>query len=120
MVCIRAHSFPTGVMAAHNKLKMLLGEIEKPKIYGRSRPEKGQIVYYAAAEKESVNPESKSEFTDITLPCGTYVAVDIIDFMENISAIGNTFQKLLQKPDLDPNGYCVEYYNTDRDAWCGF
>jgi hypothetical protein len=38
--------------------------------------------------------------------------------MQNIPKVKETFQKLLAQPDVDPNGYCLEWYLNDKDMKC--
>jgi hypothetical protein len=36
--------------------------------------------------------------------------------MKDISGIRETFDKLLSHPDIDPDGYCVEWYLSNKDV----
>ncbi len=38
--------------------------------------------------------------------------------MKDLPAIGNTFQQMIARPDIDPEGYCVEWYLSDKDVQC--
>jgi len=38
--------------------------------------------------------------------------------MKNIPAIGETFQKIIADPRIDPQGVCVEWYFNNKDVRC--
>ena len=42
----------------------------------------------------------------------------INNYMKDIPAIGNAFQQLTALPDIDAQGYCVEWYLNDKDVKC--
>jgi hypothetical protein len=117
--CIKATSFPEGVLAAHQLLHSLFAFDGKRKFYGISRPEgKGAIAYWAAVEKQdddNVQDERPEEFV---ISKGQYSGIDIKNFRNDIPAIGRTFQQLLMHPELDPNGYCLEWYYNMNDVRC--
>ncbi len=116
--CVAAVSFPGGVMDAHNKIHALIPANETRKYFGISRPNKGQIAYWAAAELNKNEIGTVNCDISIVLKKGKYIAATIKDFMSDLSAIGNTFQQMLANPDIDPNGYCVEWYFNDKDIRC--
>lgn len=118
LCCIKATSFPAGVMDAHKKIHELVPAKEGRRYFGISRPEKGSIVYQAAAE---IRPDEAHELkceSTVTLPGGRYISHTIKDFMKDVPAIGKTFQEMLATPGIDPNGYCVEWYLNDTDVQC--
>ena len=115
---VPATSFPDGVMAAHKKIHSLAPFSAGRKYFGLSRPETGVIAYKAAAE-ESFDGEGASLNCDsLVLKKGKYVSTIIKDFMSNMPAIGAAFRQLLSNPEIDPNGYCVEWYFNDTDLQC--
>ncbi len=119
VLCVQAASFPDGIMAAYDKLKALLPATDKRMLYGISYPEKvGKIIYKAAAEAKFPGEGEQYNCESFILKKGDYMSEVVYDFMNHISSIGNTFQKMLQHPDLDPNGYCVEMYLNDKDVQC--
>jgi hypothetical protein len=52
------------------------------------------------------------------IPNGTYIGVEIPDFMNHISEIGKSFRELLSTPDIDANGFCLEMYFGENDVRC--
>jgi len=118
VLCVTATSFPDGVMAAHQEILQLAPETNASRYYGLSRPEKGVITYKAAAEELYAGEGAEKGLEVITIRAGKYIGKDITDFMNNIAAIGQTFQQILQEPGIDPNGYCVEWYYNEKDVRC--
>lgn len=117
---VNATSFPNGVLTAFEKLHVHLPFSAERNFYGLSRPENGQgIVYKAAAEMKSTDEAEKFKLDVMVIPKGTYIAETVNDFIQDVSRIGATFDKLLKVPNLDPQGYCVEWYlSNDKDVMC--
>ena len=114
---VTAKSFPDGIEEAHKKLHELLPSMDR-RYFGVSRPEDGVIVYRAAAEEKEEGEAEKLNLDTLILKKGKYISKTIKDFMQNIPEIGKTFQDLLKNPDIDPEGYCVEWYYNDKDVKC--
>ncbi len=118
VLCITATSFPDGVMAAHQEIHKLSPETNARRYYGLSRPAKDVITYKAAAEELYEGEGAEKGMEVLTIRAGKYIGKDIIDFMKNIATIGQTFQQILQEPNIDPQGYCVEWYYNEKDVRC--
>ena len=119
VICIKADSFSMGVKAAHEKLHSLIPFSTDRKYFGISwGGEHGAIHYQAAAEiltpEESKLPETKP----FTIRKGKYMSIVIKDYMNDIQSIGRTFSQLLLLENLDPNGYCLEWYISNHDVRC--
>ena len=113
---VKATSFPEGISEATNKLHNLFPFTKQRRIFGLSRPEKNNgIVYRAAAEELSEGEAERLGCDTLVIPKGRYVAIAVSDFRKDITSIDRTFQKLLREPNLDPQGYCVEWYATDKE-----
>ena len=116
---INASSFPNGVLAAHQKLHTLIPFTTERKYYGLSRPENGgEIIYKAAAEIITSGEAEKLSLKTVVMKKGNYISKTLHDYMKNLPAIGKTFQLMLKRDDIDPEGYCVEYYLSDNDVQC--
>jgi len=116
---VTASSFPDGVLAAHQKLHSLFPFSTERKYFGLSRPENGDdVVYRAAAEVLESGEAEKLNLETIIIKKGNYVSVVLHDYMKDLPAIGNTFQQMIAHPDIDPQGYCVEWYLNDNDVQC--
>ena len=82
-----------------------------------SRPENGgPIVYRAAAEELEPGEAERLNCKTLMIKKGEYVATEVEGFREDPMAISRAFEKLLQQPGLDPQGYCVEWYATDSES----
>ena len=115
---ITATSFPDGIMDAHNKLHALVTFSAGRKYFGISRPENGAIVYRAAAEEISKGEGEKFNCDTLILRKGEYTCLTVNDYVKDIPAIDKAFKELLSQPDLDPQGYCVEWYVNEKDVKC--
>jgi hypothetical protein len=116
---VPASSFPAGVKAAHEKLHSLVPFSRDRKYFGVSRPENdGGIQYKAAAEELSPGEGKKLNCDTLVLKKGRYAVIDVPDFMNDTPAIGSAFDKLTDLPNIDQQGYCVEWYVNDKDVKC--
>jgi predicted transcriptional regulator YdeE len=114
---VTASSFPEGIMEAFNRLHQLIPGTTKHTLYGISRPENGgQIVYRAATGISSPVEAEKYHLESLTLKKGRYICQKVDHIQNDPQIITETFQNLLQHPDLDPQGYCVEQYEPDEDS----
>jgi hypothetical protein len=118
LLYVTADSFPDGIKTAFDKLQGLLASGDERKYYGISRPEKGNIIYKAAAEEKYSGEAEQLNCDTLVLKKGKYISSEIPDFMNNIPAIGGTFQEMLMRPDIDPEGCCIEVYSDNKDARC--
>lgn len=115
---ITAKSFPENILDAHNTLHTLVPFSKNRNFFGLSRPENGVIVYKAAAEEISSGEAEKFNCDTLVLEKGKYVSLTIQDYVKDVQSISNAFKELLSHPGLDQNGYCVEWYLTDKDVKC--
>jgi hypothetical protein len=116
---VTAKSFPDGIMEAHKALHSLVPFSKERKYFGISRPENGgKIVYKAATEEINPHEAEKLNCETLVLKKGKYIALDIQDYMKDIKSIERAFEKLLSHPDIDPQGYCVEWYLNEKDVRC--
>jgi len=89
--------------------------------FGISQPNpQGTIIYKAAAEELEPGEAEKYGCESFTIRKGKYICIDIKNHMSDAASIGNTFQKLIAQPGIDPKGYCLEWYRnyTDPDVKC--
>ncbi|WP_337044814.1 transcriptional regulator [Emticicia sp. 17c] len=116
---VTAHSFPDGVLAAHQLLHKLIGKPDGRKYFGISFPNhEGIIIYKAAAEALKKDSEQLQTLETYVIRKGDYIYADIHHYMKDVSGIGKTFQNLLANPRIDPNGACIEWYLNDTDVRC--
>ena len=113
-----ASSFPEGIMAAHEKLHSLVPFSLDRKYFGVSRPENGKIQYKAAAEELTPGEGEKYHCKTLVIKRGKYISTTVKDYAKDKQSIQYAFQQLLEQPGLDPQGYCVEWYNSPKDVKC--
>lgn len=113
---VTARSFPEGIEEATHKLHSLFTYTKERKIFGLSRPENnGQIVYKAAAEEMTEGEAEKLGCETMVIPKGIYISIKVNDFRKDIMSIDRAFQQLLNYPNLDPQGFCVEWYSSEKE-----
>ena len=119
VMCVSAESFPAGVMAAHQKLHSIVPPSSERNYYGLSRPEgSGGIMYVAGAEELQSGEAEKLNLKTIIIKKGRYISATVIDYMKDLPSIGSIFQQMIARPDVYPEGYCVEWYLNDKDVQC--
>ena len=119
LICLKAASFPEGIMDAFNKLQESLPNCSERTWYGISKPnEKGEIIYKAAVTELSDMEAEKTGFESFTVTKGIYLTEEIKDWRKNMQMIGETFNKLLQDPELDMESSCIERYTADDEILC--
>ncbi|QPH41332.1 transcriptional regulator [Pedobacter endophyticus] len=117
LLCETATSFPDGVLAAHQKLHRLFPPGQNRRYFGISRRNgQREIIYKAAVEK--ISNDDTQGLAVLIIEAGEFVSELISDFRNDVSQIGQCFQRLLQQPDIDPNGYCLEVYINENDVRC--
>ena len=119
VICIVASSFPEGVKAAHKKLHSLIPFSNQRRYFGISWGQENGIIHYQAAadvmNEDELNIPGTKQFV---IRKGNYMSVVLHDYMEEIAGIGKAFTELLSLPNIDPNGYCLEWYISDREVRC--
>lgn len=117
--CVTARSFPEGIMEAHQKLHSLIPFSSEQKYYGISRPnEKGLIIYKAAVEGLNSKEIQSLGLESFIIRGGSYISILIKDYFKDPLSISKAFQKLISRPDIDPQGYCIESYMGEKDVRC--
>lgn len=119
LMYVTASSFPEGVMAAHQQLHAKIAFNTERKYYGISYPNKnGSIIYKAAAEEMNEGEATEKGLDTFIVKKGVYASIIVPDYMTEKAAIGEAFQKLLKHPQLDPQGFCLEWYLSKTDVQC--
>lgn len=114
---VTAPSFPEGIAEATGRLHSLFPFSRERKIFGLSRPENGgAIVYRAAAEEMEKGEGERLGCETLIVKKGNYISLTVNDFRKDPMVITKAFEQLLAEPNLDPQGYCVEWYATDKEA----
>jgi len=116
---VKAKSFPFGVGGAFTQLRSLLPEGSDRKLYGISNPSGSEGIIYRAAVEEVFPGEGKGKGCETFLiRKGSYISKYLTDWKKDESGVGVAFQELLRHPGIDPNGYCLEIYENEKDVRC--
>ncbi len=119
VIYVQAASFPMGVGDAFQKLHSLAPDAATRTHYGISHMnERGEIVYKAAVEESFPGEAEQLGCETLIIRKGTYASEMLVDWKKDESIIGRTFRELLQHPDLDKKGYCLEIYTSGKDVLC--
>ncbi len=119
---VTAEVFPDSVPQTYEILNARIANAKpERKFFGISCPNaKGVIEYKAAAEELEAGEAEQYGCETFVIKKGPYACITIKNHFEDAASIGNAFQQLLAHPDLDPRGYCLEWYlnYTDPDVKC--
>lgn len=119
VMCITANSFPDGIEAAHQQLHAHFPQKEERRFFGISKPNKqGKIIYKAAAEELREGETASLGLEAFRIKKGHYNTFYIKDYTENPNWIREAFEVLLGQAEVDPDGYCVEWYIGANDVKC--
>ncbi len=119
IIGVRASAFPEGILSAHQQLHQLVPFDTQRRYFALSRPENGQIVYWAGVAEQAANEALQFGLKEEKIiRAGNYKSILIKDYKKDIPAIAKAFEKLKQLPDIDPQGYCVEEIIDDIDLRC--
>lgn len=113
---VTASAFPDGVLDAHAALHQRVPFSADRHYFGISRPENGPVVYRAGTEETEPGEAEKYHCDSLLLKKGTYITLTVHDFRKDPGSIEAAFQQLLAEPGLDPEGYCVEWYENDQET----
>jgi hypothetical protein len=120
VACVKATTFPHGVGQAYKILESKLPSSNNRKFYGISWGDKnGGIIYHAAASQLHPGEAKEYGLETFTIRKGEYISEYLEDWKKDETAIGRTFQKLLNDPRIDKKkGYCLEIYPNSKDVQC--
>jgi hypothetical protein len=118
VICVKASSFPQGVMEAHEKLAAKASNPMERQRYGISHPSGNEIVYKAAATERYAGEAEKLKCERFTIRHGLFLAEYVQDWQKKMDRIQGVFETLLADPRIDPKGYCLEEYIGDHDLRC--
>jgi hypothetical protein len=119
LMYVQAVSFPLGVGGAFKKLEEKLGNNQARPRYGISFSDgKGGITYRAAVEEAFDGEAAQTGCEAFMVHKGTFASIYINDWKKDESSVGRAFNELLQHPQLDPKGYCLEMYPKGNDVRC--
>lgn len=119
VMCLTANKFPEGVAEAHQQLHGKFSLKEERRFFGISHPgPDGKITYKAAAEELREGETEALGLEPFTIQKGHYNCFYLKNFHEDPNWIREAFEILLNQDEVDPNGYCLEWYIGENDVKC--
>lgn len=118
---LQADNFPSGVLHCYEQLEKSIAKVQNRRYFGISWPDQnGNIMYKAAAEIQKNEIPDQYGLDSFTIKKGNYISIYIKDHMSDGKNIPQAFAELLQNPNIDKEGYCLEIYSdfTDADVHC--
>lgn len=116
---VTAKSYPDGILEAFQKLHSLIPFSENRNYISVSRPENTQgVVYRAGARELEQNDLKKMGLESLVIPKGNYHCITIENYKSDVSKIAKAFEELIHQPNIDKNGYCIEWYINHNDVLC--
>ncbi len=114
----KANTFPEGVMDAYQRLHEWVKTPDTRNIYGISYFIPGGIEYLAAAVEEYPGEGAVLGCETYLLPAGTYISEYVEDFRTDMGVFTRIFNEMTSRPDIDPQGCCVEMYIGEHSVRC--
>lgn len=119
VLCVKARSFPEGVLEAFQTIENLHPSMKTRTFYGISNPdETGKIIYKAAVVEAYEGEGAQLGLENFVVEKGEYMTETIMDFTTKIPEIGLSFQRLLTTPGLDLHSSCIEWYKSSNEVMC--
>lgn len=119
VLCVQAETFPNGIMQAYQTLGERLLTNPNRLHYGLSHgTPTGEVIYFAAAEQLQPNEPMELNLIPKIIPAGNYACITVLNYMQNLPSVAQTFRTLLALPNHDTNGMCVEQYINQNDVEC--
>lgn len=119
VVRIRANNYPDGIGGAHQQIQAMVPPDGQRHYFGISHPDQnGQIVYWAAAQEMSRGELKYTGIPSFTIPAGRYYEIEVKDYLSNPRKIENAFKQILLSDNIDPLGFCLEWYYGEKCVKC--
>lgn len=119
LLCVKADRFPEGIKNAFDQLEAVIPRRRDQTLYGISYgTENGQIIYYAAAVENYPGEAESLGLKKFILRSGFYLSVGISNWRSSEARIPLLFSEMLNHPEIDPDGYCLEVYPNLDDLQC--
>lgn len=116
--CIKAKSFPEGILQAFGDIEKFVPDLTGRTLYGISSPVNGVIVYKAAITELFPGEGKKFNCESFVIPKGDYSVQTLHDPAGNPAVFRETFRNLLSTPLLDKTCPCIEWYKSPNEVMC--
>ena len=119
LMCTTVTTFPNGITEAFKSLQHLLTDEQDRPFYGISYfNEEGNIVYKAAATTTSEEEAKRYGLEYFVIPKGRYISETLVNWMDQLPNIGNTFSAMMKDERADSSFPCIEWYKSDIEMMC--
>jgi hypothetical protein len=115
---MKVTTFPNGISNAFDKLmKMIPGGFNRS-FYGISYMEKGNMIYYAAAEELNPGEAEKYGCERLVVEKGQYLAESLHNWRSKVHQVKDIFQELVADNRTDKTKPGVEWYKSEEEMLC--
>jgi hypothetical protein len=118
LICVRAISFPDGIKDAMVKLQQIDSSIANRTLYGISHGSDTGVIYWAAVEEGFKGEGYTFGLEQYTIKKGVYACKELKNIKGKEHKIGEAFNELLEHPQLDEMGECIERYKNENEVLC--
>ena len=116
VIAMEAATFPDGIGAAWRRLEALYPPRKGRRFYGLTRFDEGQLRYFAAVVPPTEQAAAPAGFVRLTMQGGLYARVKLEGWPERTGEFAQVFDHLMERFELSPGGYSVEFYRSQREA----
>ena len=118
LLCIRAKTFPEGIMEAFQEIKNRFGDQAGKECFGFTMQGESGLIYWAAIRRSAVTLSEQEGLELLTIEPGTYATQSIDHWQSKIELIGQTFEKLFSNEEVDPKSPGIEWYQNENELVC--
>jgi hypothetical protein len=111
-----AATFPDGIGAAWRRLEAVYPPRKGRRFYGLTRFDAGQLPYFAAVVPPTEQAAAPAGFVRLIMQGGLYARVKLEGWTERTGEFAQVFDYLMERFELSPGGYSVEFYRSQREA----
>lgn len=118
LLCVRAKTFPEGIMDAFQEVKHRFGDQAGKECFGVTMQGESGLIYWAAVRRSAVTLSEQEDLELLTIAPGTYATQSIDQWQSKIEQIGKTFEELFGNKEVDPKSPGIEWYLNENELAC--
>lgn len=118
VICITATGGRDGGADAMATLRNRLPENERRQFFGIFWPGRDGGTYKAAASTFDSDGDALEGLGHFTIRNGPYNGFYIKDYKSQPGTVAKAFDLLRGEHEVDPDGYCLEWFVNDEDVKC--
>ena len=116
VIAVEAATFPDDIGEAWKRLEALYPPRKGRRFYGLTRFDEGELRYFAAVVPPTPEADAPAGFVRLTMQGGLYARVKLEGWPERTGEFAQVFDYLMERFELSPGGYSVEFYRSHREA----